>query len=54
MTPFTSVKSRGLCGGLCAAYHLKLQGKDNSSQRGFMKKFSETQASFELFIRNLF
>jgi hypothetical protein len=37
MTPFTSVKSRGLCGGLCAAYHLKLHGKDNSSQRGLWK-----------------
>jgi hypothetical protein len=37
MTPFPRVKSRGLCEGLCAAYHLKLHGKDDSSQRGLWK-----------------
>jgi hypothetical protein len=37
MTPFPSVKSRGLCEGLCAAYHLKLHGKDDSSQIGLSK-----------------
>jgi hypothetical protein len=34
MTPFPSVKCRCLCEGLCAAYHLKLHGKDDSSQIG--------------------
>jgi hypothetical protein len=37
MTPFPSVKRRGLCEGLCAAYHLKLHGKDDSSQIGLRK-----------------
>jgi hypothetical protein len=50
MTPFPSVKSRGLCEGLCSAYHLKLHGKDDSSQIGLRKILVKCKLLLSFFI----